>query len=151
MIDRFERFSYGISEMSKYWHKLTTDEMEKKGLKGPHSVYILTMHHHPEGLTATQLCGLCGKDKADVSRMMSILEKKGFVKKESVHNNHYRATFTLTEQGKDVAEFIRKRAGLAVELAGKDLTEEQRVVFYEAMESIATNLKELSKEGLPEE
>lgn len=150
MIERFEKFSYGISEISKYWHKLTSEEMEKCGLKGPHSIYILTMYRYPEGITAPRLCELCGKDKADVSRMMSILEKEGMVEKESIHQNHYRSTYKLTEAGQKVAEHVRKRVSLAVELAGRDLTEENRAIFYDAMESIATNLRQLAKEGLPQ-
>ena len=150
MIDRFEKFSLAISEISKNWHKLTAEEMEKCGLKGPHSVYILTMYRYPEGLTATQLCELCGKDKADVSRMIAILEKGGFVTKEGVHQKLYRGVFKLTDEGKKVAEYVRQRASLAVEIAGRDLSVEKRAIFYEALESITLNLRELSKEGLPE-
>lgn len=150
MIDRFEKFSLAISEISKNWHKLTGEEMEKVGLKGPHSVYILTMHRYPEGLTASQICDLCGKDKADVSRMISILEKKGLVAKEGMNQRIYRGMFKLTEEGKEIAEHVRKRVSLAVELAGKDLNEEKRAIFYDALESVTMNLRELSKEGLPE-
>ena len=89
MEDRFERFSVGMSEISRYWHKLTGDEMEKYGLKGTHSIYLLTMYRFPEGLTAPRLCELCVKDKADVSRMMSLMEKKGLVRKESVGKTLY--------------------------------------------------------------
>ena len=67
MTDRFERFSISISEISRYWHKLASEEMEKHGLRGPHSVYLLTMQSYPDGITAPQLCELCGKDKSDVS------------------------------------------------------------------------------------
>ena len=74
-MERFERFSFAISEISRYWHKLTAEEMEKYGLKGTHSVYLLTMYRYPDGITATQLCELCSKDKSDVSRMMSIMEQ----------------------------------------------------------------------------
>ena len=38
----------------------------------------------------------------------------------------------------------------AVELAGKDLTDETRDIFYQALESITANLTELTKEGIPE-
>ncbi len=151
MVDRFERFSFAISEITRYWHKLTSEEMEKYGLKGPHSVYLLTMYRYPEGLTAPQLCELCGKDKADVSRMMSIMEAKGLVTKEGVYLNRYRGTFKLTPKGVEAAEFVRERAGLAVEIAGKDLTEEKRAVFYEALASIVANLRELGREGIPEQ
>ena len=151
MVDRFERFSFAISEISKYWHKLTADEMEKYGLRGTHSVYLLTMLKHPDGLTAPQICELCGRDKSDVSRMMSIMEANGLVIKESAHQRRYNGVFKLTEAGMQAAAHVRQRAALAVELAGKNLSEENRAVFYEALASILTNLRTLSKEGLPEE
>lgn len=150
MVDRFERFSFAISEISKCWHKITADEMEKYGLKGPHCVYLVTMYRYPEGVTASQLCELCGKDKSDVSRMMSMMEKMGLVKKEGVHQNLYRGVFKLTPEGMSAAEHVRKRVSLAVEIAGKDLTEEKRDIFYEALELIAARVREISKEGLPE-
>lgn len=151
MVDRFERFSFAISEISRYWHKLTTGEMEHYGLKGSHSVYLLTMARYPEGITAPRLCALCGKDKSDVSRMMSIMEKKGLVTKESVHQNLYGGSFKLTDAGREAAEHVRRRASLAVEIAGRDLSPEERESFYTALESIVANLRILSQEGLPSE
>lgn len=149
MVERFEKFSFAISEISKHWHKIAGEEMAKYGLKGPHATYLLTISHYKDGITGPQICELCGKDKADVSRMMSIMEKKGIVTKESIHQNMYRGVFKLTEEGKEAAEHVRQRASLAVELAGKDLSDEKREIFYEALESIVMNLREISKEGLP--
>lgn len=151
MIERFERFSLAISEISRCWHKLTALEMEKYGLKGPVVTYLLTISRHPDGLTAPQLCELCGKDKSDVSRMMALLEQRGLVLKESIHQNRYGGVFKLTAEGRQTAEHIQSRASLAVELAGSALTDENRAIFYEALESIAVNLKKIAKEGLPEE
>ena len=150
MLDRFETFSLAISEISKHWHKLATEEMEKYGLKGPHSVYLLMLAKYEEGLTAPQLCEYCGKDKADVSRTMSIMEKKGLVKKEGSNVSLYRGLLKLTEEGKKAAQYVSSRARLAVEHAGKGLTEDKRAIFYEALGIIAMNLRSLSREGLPE-
>ena len=150
MIDRFERFSFAIFEISKCWHKLAAEEMTKYGLKGPHATYLTTLYRYEEGVTAPQLCELCGKDKSDVSRMVSILEDKGLVTKEVVNQSLYRGLFKLTEEGKNAAEHVCERASLAVEMAGKDLSVEERQAFYAALESIASNLREISKEGLPE-
>ena len=108
------------------------------------------MLRYPEGISAPQLCEYCGKDKADVSRMMALLEEKGLVKKEGIHQNLYKGVFKLTEEGKKAALFVSKRASLAVDLASKDLSEEKRIVLYEALEQIVTNLRKLNKEGLPE-
>lgn len=151
MIDRFERFSLAISEISGHWHKIASDEMEKYGLKASHSVYLVTMYRYPEGITAPMLCELCNKDKSDVSRMMSIMEKKGLIKKEGIHQNRYGGVYKLTELGQQAAEHVRRRASLAVEIAGRDLNEEKRAIFYEALELIASRLREIREEGLPDE
>ena len=151
MIDRFERFSVVISEISRHWHKITTDEMETRGLKGTHSIYLTTLYRFPEGVTATQLCDLCGKDKSDVSRMMAIMEQKGLVTKEGVNQNMYRGVFKLTDEGREAAEFVRRRAALAVQMAGSELTDEQRTAMYEALELILNRLGEISRDGLPKE
>ena len=150
MIDRFEKFSFGIFEISRNWNKLASVELEKLGLKGPHALYLMTMLKYPQGITAPKLCELCGKNKSDVSRMMSIMEEKGIVVKESVYQNRYGGVFTLTEKGKAAATQLEKRVALAVELAGKDLSDEKRTAFYEALESISENLRILSRDGIPE-
>ncbi len=151
MIERFERFSLGITELSRYWHRLTADEMEQHGLKGIHSVYLMALLHYPEGVTSAHLVEICGKGKSDVSRMMNIMEEKGLVFKEGIYQNCYRGVFKLTPKGKQIAEEVRERAIVAVEYAGKDLDDEKRGIFYEAVESIGSNLKFLVENGLPKE
>ena len=151
MVDRFARFSLAINEIYRYWHQLTSEEMAEYGLKGPHCTYLLHISRNPEGLTATQLCELCGKDKADVSRTMAFLEEKGMVTKEGFHQNLYRGVYKLTDDGRKAAEHVRRRASLAVEIAGKDMNDETRAIFYDGLESITENLRRLSKSGLPEE
>lgn len=150
MLDRFERFSLSIFEITRYWHKITSDEMEKYGLKGPHSIYLLAMHQHPDGVTATQLGELCGRDKADVSRMVSIMEDKGLVTRECVTKNLYRGLLKLTEDGTAAAEYVCRRVMVAVELASKGLDEMRRKTFYETLELISGNLRRISADGLPE-
>ncbi|MBQ8266877.1 MAG: winged helix-turn-helix transcriptional regulator [Clostridia bacterium] len=150
MLDRFERFSLAISEISRYWHKLASEELTKYGLKGPHATYLTAMYKYPDGITVPQLCEVCGKDKSDASRMISILEEKGLVKKQVVDGSLYRGLLMLTDEGKLAAEHVCNRASRAVEVAGKDLTDEMRDVFYKALDSITANLRTLSKEGIPE-
>ena len=149
VIDRFERFSVVISEISRYWHKITNVEMEKYGLKGAHSVYLAAMARYPEGISAGQLCEMCGKDKSDVSRAVSLMQKKGLVSRVDVNRTLYRSLLKLTPEGKTAAEHIRKRAQIAVDAAGRDLSEENRDIFYESLESIVNNLRAISKDGLP--
>ena len=151
MLNRFARFSLAISEIDRCWHKLAAEEMAKYDLNSPHAVYLTALYDaSEEGITAAKLGELCRKNKADVSRMVSILEKKGLVRREAIGTNLYRAKLLLTEEGKQAAEHVRERAAVAVELAGAGLSDENREIFYEALEQITLNLQALSKDGLPQ-
>ena len=150
MLNRFARFSLAISEIDRCWHKLAAEEMAKYELNSPHAVYLTTLYNFEEGVTAAKLGELCCKNKADVSRMVAILEKKGLVRKEAIGGNRYRAKLLLTVEGKQAAEHVQQRAAVAVELAGSGMSEEERQVFYRCLERITANLQTLSKEGLPQ-
>lgn len=150
MIERFEKFSFNIAEIDHYWHKITTVEMEKYHLKGSYAIYFTMLYQYQEGLTAAQLSEECSRDKADVSRAVNILEKEGFLRKECANQNQYRARLILTEKGRKTAEDINDRAARAVELGGKGLTDQERRIFYYALDLIASNLERLSKEGIPQ-
>ncbi len=149
MISRFERFSQSLSILTRYWHKIAADEMEKYGLKGPYAVYLITLRRHEDGLTSTALSDLCGRDKSDVSRAVSVMEKSGFVQKRRVGRNLYRAKISLTEAGKIAADYIAERADLAVQAGGQGITDEEREVFYRVLDTISQNLQQVSQDGLP--
>ncbi len=150
MLDRFERFSYALAEISRCWRKLASEELAKYGLKSPHATYLTTLYKYPYGITVPKLCEISGKDKSDASRMIAILEEKGLACKKDVDGSLYRGLWSLTDEGKDAAKQVCLRASKAVELAGKDLTDEERDVFYKALESITANLNRLSRDGIPE-
>lgn len=150
MTDRFERFSLALFEISRCWHQLARDAMAEYGLKGTHAIYLTTLYRYEDGLTAPELGQLCGRDKSDVSRTAAILQEKGFVTKEAAGQSLYRGLLKLTQAGQAAAEGTCRKAALAVELAGRDLTGEAREQFYRALDSITGRLRELSKEGLPE-
>lgn len=147
MEHRFERFSLDIFEISRCWHKLTADEMANYGLKGPHAMYLMAIRRSLTGVTSAQLAEQCGRDKADVSRAVSLLEEKNLIRREG---NAYRALLKLTDKGCEAAEHVAHRAEIAVECAGKGFSEADREIFYQVLEKIAANLQALTKEGIPE-
>ncbi len=150
MLNRFTRFSLAISEIDRCWHKLAAEEMAKYDLNSAHAFYLATLIQYPQGVTAAKLSELCCKNKADVSRMISILEKKGLVRREAVGGKLYRAKLLLTEEGRQAAAHVQGRAALAVELAGSGMTDTDRETFYRCLEQITAKLQALSKEGLPQ-
>ena len=143
-MDRFETFSLALFNMSRYWNRLAAEEMEKYGLKGAHAFYLVTVLRYNGEITASQLCELCGKDKADVSRGVSRLEAIGMLQR--VGSNPYRAKLQLTEQGIAAAQAVRETAQTIVDRVGGDQTEENRAVFYEVLASVTANLEKLCKE-----
>ena len=48
-----------------------------------------------------------------------------------------------------MADFVCRKAQLAVDAGGKGLTDEDRRVYFSALEVIASNLDSISREGLP--
>lgn len=150
MIRRFEQFSFAISSIYRSIQKIERDEMIKYGLKGPYAQYLVAMDRYPEGITAAQLCEICDKDKAAVSRALGEMESKGLITKESANDSGYRALVRLTPEGKQAGAYVAQKAKIAVSAAGMGLTDEKRAIFYEALYRIAGNLQSISENGLPE-
>ena len=148
MVSRFEQFSGAVSCIYRCIQKIERVEMAKYGLKGPHAQCLLAMGHHPEGLTSSELCTLCDKDKAAISRTVAELEREGLVIRNTKGSNRYRALLKLTQQGETAAAQVEERAKLAVEKAGEGMTDQQRAVFYEVLGLIAGHLQEICEDGL---
>lgn len=148
---RFEQFSAAIYGIYRDILKIQRNEMTKHNLKGSYALYLTVLRHNPEGLTATQLCEICDKDKAAISRVISELEQKGLVTRVSNRDTFYRAKLKLTESGSRIAEQVDRAAGVAVEMATKGMSEENRKTMYECLGLIAVNLRGICKNGIPNE
>ncbi|MBP3588782.1 MAG: MarR family transcriptional regulator [Clostridia bacterium] len=150
MISRFEQFSLSVSCIYRYIQKLERVEMAKYGLKGPHAQCLLAMSRYPEGVTASELCTICDKDKAAISRTIAELEREGMVLRSAKNGSMYRAALKLTPQGEEAARKVDDRAKFAVDKAGECLSDDERVVLYRALGLIADNLQTICAEGLEE-
>ena len=148
MISRYEVLSSSVSSMYHDIQKIERVEMARFGLKGPHAQCMLAMSRHPEGITSAQLCELCEKDKAAISRTVAELEQAGMVVRGERNGSRYRAPLTLTEQGAAAARAVSERAQLAVEQAGVGLDDAHRQVFYQVLALISNNLHTICKDGL---
>ena len=148
MISKYEQFSASVSCIYRDIQRIERVEMAKFGLKGPHAQCLLAMSRYPEGVTGTQLCEICEKDKAAISRTLAELQRGGLVLRTERNGTRYRALLTLTEKGLEAARTVNKKAQLAVEQAGAGLNDDQREVFYSVLGLIAGNLHTICKEGL---
>ncbi len=142
MIDRFEQFVSGISMCYKHIQRIKNLEMTEFGLKGTQVMCIFYLHRHPEGLTASELVGLCLEDKAAVSRTLSELVEGGYVESMESSTRRYRARMRLSENGRVIGNRVDELVRRWVEIGGEGLSESERAVFYQALEVISRNISE---------
>jgi len=150
MLSRYEQFSALISGLYRSIQKIEREEMEKYGFKGGYAQYLAAMNRHPEGVTSAQLCEICDRDKAAVSRAIADMEEKGLLLRQSEKDKLYRARLTLTDAGRQAAEFVSRRGREAVDAASQGMTEDDRRILYTTLALIAGNLQTICKNGLPE-
>ena len=150
MIRRFEEFSGAIACIHRQIQKIERAQMARYGLKGPHVQCMLALQHNPEGVTATQLCELCDKDKAAISRTVAELVEAGMVIRCGAGEKRYRVQLKLTEQGSHIAREVMGLTAKAVEQAGEGLSQEDRMIFYRVINLIASNIQQLSVDGIRE-
>ncbi len=140
-MSRFEQFTVSIFSITHYWNRIANEEMREHGLKGTYALYLITLYSEGDGITAAKLCEMTQRDKADVSRAVSIFREKGFV--EAYGENRYRAPIKLTAKGRMIAANIREKADSALQTAGAGLSDEMRRNMYSALEIISNNLKDM--------
>ncbi len=139
MIERFQSFVTGITICYKYVQRIKSAEMTEFGLKGTHVMCVFFLYHHPEGLTAAELCQLCAEDKAAISRTLATLQSKGYIQSGE---KKYRAKITLTDSGVVLAKKVDTVIEQWVGFGSAGLEEEEREIFYHTLELISGNLKE---------
>ena len=151
MIGRFEQFTTAISGIHRSIQKIQRVEMAKYGLKGPHAQCLLAMKRPPDGLTAAQLCEICDKDKAAISRTLAELEQAGLVNRGDAQGKRYRACLKLTEQGLGIANGVDELVYRAVKQATAGYDVQQREVFIGVLNLISDSLQTICRDGLPQE
>jgi len=148
-MNRFEQFSYVISGINRHIQKIERDEMIKYGYKGAFAQYLVALRHYPEGITSAKLCEICDKDKAAISRVLTEMQEKGLILRETQSDHRYNALIKLTAEGLKAAAYVDERAQAAIEAVGNEMTDENRAAFYATLDFIAAKLQTISKEGLP--
>ncbi|MGI6029032.1 MAG: MarR family winged helix-turn-helix transcriptional regulator [Candidatus Heteroscillospira sp.] len=136
-MQRFETFVGSVTELYRLIQRIKNLEMSRLGLSGRHVMCLNYLKKHPDGLTAGELCALCGEDKAAVSRTLSELRERELVQGGA----GYRAPIRLTGGGMRLAETVGSISDEVVEAGGAGLTDGQREDLYRSMDIICENLR----------
>lgn len=139
-MERFKTFTLLVSNINRSIRKIKNEEMAEFGLKSPH-VSCLYYLYTEESLTAKELADICDEDKAALSRSIVALEKLGFISCESESKKRYKAPLKLTKEGRVVAERVANKINSVLDFVSDAILEEERVRFYENLNSVCRNLQ----------
>ena len=146
MIDRYEEFTQAVSAAYKYILKLKAYYMSEFDLKAAHVTCLHTLSRREDGYTPTEICEATGEDKATISKALAALTEKGYVTSKKDGFRKYKAKFSLTDEGKNVSRQISSFMVEVVNSCGRDVSDEDREVFYRSFRSIVESMAEFCDE-----
>ena len=92
--------------------------------------------------SAAEVASVAYSDRAEVSRAVGSLEKRGFVQRETNPRNRKSSLVSLTPAGKTVHAAIRGERGRFYERWLTDLSEDERVALNASLEKVTRRLVE---------
>ncbi len=147
MIRRFEEFTSNIVSAYKYVIRIKAYEMNTFGLKGSHVMCIYYIGKNPEGQTALELCELCNEDKSQISKVISYLQRVGYISPDKKSGSRkYKIRYVITPKGEEVYTAINKLIIEILDRCEEGLSSEEIENFYSTFEKINNKLKTIQEE-----
>ena len=144
-MERYKVFTLAIANLTRSIRKIKTAEMSKWNLKSQHVSCIYYLYTKG-ALTATELCEICGEDKANVSRSIEYLEENGYLVCNERMNRRYKTHYELTPLGLTVGQSIFERIEDVITKASLGVSEDDRRIMYKSLSAIDKNLQKIADE-----
>ena len=100
---------------------------------------LLTMR---DGLYQTQIANILGKDRPNITRMIDILETKGYIRREKDSSNRRILKVFLTEKGQEKAEIAKPVRDKFSEVQYRGFSNEDIVTLVSLLRRVRDNFKE---------
>lgn len=142
--DRLDRFMNMTGSAARSITKIKHKKMSKYGLGSTHTTCLRRLYLAENGLTRTQLASQCDLDKAQITRIIADLSKKGCIVEES-KGSGYRKRIFLTEDGKSITRDIFKVTLELNEYVSGNILQEDIDHFYAVFEKICSGLKQVEE------
>lgn len=117
--------------------------------------YNLTAAEYPffiairqqEGITQEELTTLVGVDKAMTTRVVSSLEKKGFLKRMQDEQDRRKNLIYLTEKSRRLHPMVKEELQTFNQLLTGGIDEKTLEIFYDALGQMEENLANIQQKG----
>lgn len=103
---------------------------------------ILLLLSLGDGLYQTQIANILGKDRPNITRMIDVLEKRGFIRREKDSNNRRILKVYLTEQGKAEADKAKPLKDRMNETQYRGMTDEEVLTLARLLKKVRENINE---------
>ena len=143
--NRFELFDISVSVICKSIQKIKSEVMQSYGLKSSHVLFMVQLSEREEGLTASELSQAGHMDKAQISRVVSELTDKGFIRRSADSGQKYKYKLILTEAGKNITNELERLIDNALEYVSGSIPKTDLEVFYRTLFTISDNLFSLAE------
>ena len=114
-------------------------KMDAYGLDNAHTLCICVLGENADGLTKTELASRCSVDKAQISRVVTALQKKNYVS-APMGDRTYKRRYMLTDEGKKVADDLNSLILEINSYVSGGIPNKQIESFYKTFETICGNL-----------
>lgn len=133
-----------INCASRMLRHMFNDAAKEEGLFAGQQHIILALFNN-EGITVGEIARQLDITPATVSVSIKRLEKSGFVKKQADDTNARITKLYLTDKGRKIPDRIRERMDSQEKYITMGLTDEQRNMFSDMLDTVINNMK--NKEG----
>jgi MarR family transcriptional regulator, organic hydroperoxide resistance regulator len=107
----------------------------------PEQNLVMMLLWEKDGMTQNQLAEQLGKDKTNIARMASSLEKKGFIKRVCCQNDRRSLELYLTETGKELGCKVLPITEEFNEMVCKDISNEEIAELERLLLKINANVQ----------
>lgn len=107
----------------------------------PEQWVMLDSLYQRNGQSQTELAGDSYKNAPTVSRIIDLLEKKGFVERQRFENDRRRYKIFLTDAGKSVVEKVQPAVSSLRQQSWDNLSDEDYTQFIRVINQVFDNLK----------
>ena len=141
---RFMQFAALLNSAQGSINRMKRQNMEAFDLGPAHTMCLNLLYQYPDGITKARLAELCEVDKAQISRVVSELQKKELIATPDL-DKRYKHKLSLTSHGNEVSEQISRIILDINSFVSDSIPQEQIDTFYKTFNMICENLKKAEK------
>lgn len=143
---RFEQFVGLTNRAAKAIQRIKSVKMKKYALSGAHTTCLCRLVEAGEdGLTQTRLIQLEGMDRAQISRVLGDLQRRGYVV-PAQQEGRYKKRYLLTPAGWAAADEIQSIILSINRFVSEQIPQTDIDIFYRTLTAIADNLDRAAAE-----